>query len=86
MHVPRNKAIKMLLGKRSNSSLGMDSKGFLEFNNRLWFPLGQGSNDNFMFLSKVHNFSEWALPKLKNDDSVKEAPAHCRSFLEGLYK
>ena len=24
--------------------------------------------------------------KGKNDDSVKEAPAYCRSFLDGLYK
>ena len=23
--------------------------------------------------------------KKKNDDSVKEAPAYCRSFLDGLY-
>ena len=33
----------------------------------------------FPVMAGVQNFK-------KNDDSVKEAPAYCRSFLDGLYK
>ena len=46
---------------------------------------GKGSKSLFfwhhMLIKMVNNQSQ-----LKNDDSVKEAPAYCQSFLDGLPK
>ena len=48
------------------------------------FPFFQISIFPNLHFSKFAFFPIYIYPK--NDDSVKEAPAYCRSFLDGLYK